>query len=178
MKTFMEEKSIDVTRTAEFEKLTLEIQELRSRLGWEKQVGRVLTIIGTVLAIITFFVGIHEYKESNKQEYQRRFWDKRLAVYSDLLAYSAKAATIQNNIKREEAFKEFEIIYHGSFILIADDSSALAAKNFYNTFIDFRHSPQLEANLLLASRRLALTARKALAEASENLVEPGKLNFY
>jgi hypothetical protein len=174
----MAKNTIDSDRTAELEKINLEIQELRFRFSWEKKVGRFLTISGTILAIITFFIGIYEFRENNKQEYQRRFWEKRLEVYSNILAFAAKAATIQDQIKREEAFKEFEAMYHGSFILIADDSSALAAKNFYNTFIDFRNNPKLEADLLVASRNFALTARSALAIASENLLEPGKLSFY
>jgi hypothetical protein len=162
----------------EARKLELEIEELRARFLWERRAGRFLNVLGSVVLVAGFLAGLWQYSDTRTQEFRRRFWEKRLETYSAISTAAARVATLTDDRERAKAFQEFEQLYHGTFILIADDSAALAAKEFNQVYIDFRSDPREEAHLLTAARALTLRSRTALVKASGGMLEDAGLSLY
>jgi hypothetical protein len=162
----------------EREKLLLEISALRAREAWERTAGRLISVTSAVILVAGFLVGLSQYRDAKKQEYSRRFWEKRLEIYSAISTAAARTATTRDSAGRSKAYQAFLELYHGPFVLITDDSAAMAAKNFSNTYIDFSANPRREADLPVAARALSVAARRALARASEGLLDVSGLTAY
>ena len=131
--------SLDLRRLEkEVEKLTLEVEALRSSTYWERVVGRYLPLITAFLAVAGFWFGIIQFNAQKKdselkqaeadsqraEEFQREaarpFWDAQVKLYLRAAEAAATIATAEkdDDIKRAEA--DFWSLYWGPLAAVED----------------------------------------------------------
>lgn len=146
-------------------KTMLEIEELRSRLAWDRKVGRFLTLASSLIAAIGFVVGMLQYRDTKAEEFRRRFWEKQLQVYSDFTSTAANiGVATEDSIIQREASKLVRI-YNGDLRLIADSAAWIAASEFYNRYLEYTQDPRKQERLIRSSRSTAMAFREALAKS-------------
>ena len=124
--------------TKEIEKLTIEVETLRSSSFWDRAIGRYLPIITAVLAVAGFWFGVIQYyshqhetdvqrtqAERNRsdemfREAAKPFWDSQIHLY---LRASEAAAAIANSDQadiKKRAESEFWLLYWGPLATVED----------------------------------------------------------
>jgi hypothetical protein len=125
------------------QKLTLEVEALRSATFWDKVIGRYLPLLTAVLAVSGFWFGVIQYyghrtetelqqaaaegkrAEELRREAAKPFWDSQLQLY---LRASEAAATVAvssdpDAVSRVES--QFWILYWGPLAIVEDVGTEL-----------------------------------------------------
>ena len=150
------------------EKDRLEVEDLRAKLKWDRWIGHVIALISCLVLVIGLVAGGYQSRKSRALEFERRFWEKQLDVYTRLSAAAAEVAHVppdstQNIEKKYTAFAE---IYYGEFTLFADDGARSSAMKFLTNAKAYEKGQVFQAPLLQLSKKLAEDLRESLSLSS------------
>ena len=155
------------------QKVELEIQDLRNKLKWDSRIGPISSILASLILVAGFFVGIVQYKDSQRQEFKRRFWEKQLETYSALASSAAHlASNLPNDSVRSAEFDRFSQLYNGDFALIADDTAVIAAREYLQRYTEFREDRRRQDRTKRQARAMANAFRYALAKNGDFAIIP------
>jgi hypothetical protein len=155
----------DPVSASEVEKDRLEIADLRAKLMWDRWLGHSLALVSCVILILGFATGLQQYQRTRTLEFERRFWEKQLEVYSRLVASAAQTANARGD-SIDRHFDRLSEIYHGEFSLVADTAARESARRFFVNAAGYRRGKVDQADLLTLAKQTARDLQISLSNSS------------
>ena len=85
-------------------------------------VEQAITLVTPALAIVGAIFGISQYADKKNQEFKRRIWEERKALYYEVTDY-ASAISISDNLESvQDEIIGFWSMYYGRLSIIEDES--------------------------------------------------------
>jgi hypothetical protein len=164
----------------QIERLKLEIENLRSSNEWGNRSAFATSLITALIAIASFWVGIHQFRETqnreieklqaefrnsvalSEKEFRRRFYEKQMDLYFDISKTAAQISITEDPDEIQKLHRHFLEIYNGNLNLVQDRQVMNAARQFEQSFNEHGRN-QADRNRLRESAR-------ALSEACRNSI--------
>jgi hypothetical protein len=148
-------------------KILVEIEDLKSRLTWERTGGRAILVVNCLVLAAGFVAGIFQYAATQREEFRRRFWEKKLDVYSAVAAAAGRIGTAEDSVARDSAYTEFISLYHGDFALIASASATQCAVEIRARYNEYRARPAHQESFQRATDQMVAVFRHDLASVGD-----------
>lgn len=153
------------------QKLGLEIEELRAKLGWDRWIGHVIALVSCCVLVLGAVTGVIQYRANRTLEFERRFWEKQLDVYARLSASGAALATSRRD-SVAGPYTAFAALYYGEFSLVADSSAKASGKRFLQRAAGYRGGDVMQDGLLSDAGTMSLELRTALSRSAVSPLHP------
>jgi hypothetical protein len=125
----------------------------------------VLKTIALIGAIVSFFYGIYNYKNINKDDSAKAFWNQQFPIYKDLCSSAATIATSKDSLLVQKATDDFWRMYYGEARMVVDWGVHKKMSQYASILKDFERGFKSSDELTLASYELATQCRKSLSES-------------
>ena len=163
----------------QFEKLELEIQELRNRRTLKYKIVQLIPLLTILVALGGLWWNIQQFRttqqtqvrneqEANEREFRKPYWNKQIELYFDATTTAATIATLpEGDPDREKAVRKFRNLYNGPLVSV-EDESVMKAKVAFGKCLDevdleCENSPLAKSSKLkLLSLALANSCRTSL----------------
>jgi hypothetical protein len=164
----------------ENEKLKLELQDLRRGPSIAGKIGgQLIPAITTLLAIGTFWWGIHQYSNEQKdnrataeREFMKPWLENQREIYMRALNAAAVLATTDDVAKHAEAQAEFWRLYYGKMVVVETTHVSGAMKEFGAGLTSHLQKDEMSKRSLalgsVMAESMAATARMTFREFADN----------
>jgi hypothetical protein len=166
----------------QIKKLELEIETLRSSNRWGNRIAFATSIITALIAISSFWVGIYQFQETQKREieklrtefsnsialsekeFRRRFYEKQLDLYFDISRTAAQISIAKDSTETEKLHQHFLEIYNGNINIVQDQQVMNAAKQFEQSFNEYKSNQPSSDELQASARALSEACRNSIRD--------------
>jgi hypothetical protein len=124
-----------------------------------KSFENAIKIIPTLIAVAGFIFGIYTFQAQQRttqtQAFKIKLWDKKLEVYSQLVAVSGDIIIYRNDTTAlDSLIDKFDKIYYSSLILVQNDSVEHNVRLYKDALADFREG--IKSILFLKEKQINL----------------------
>jgi len=103
------------------EKLTLEIADLKWKVGKTYKFAQVVSIFSAIVAVIALMLGLYQFNYEKEQENKRPIKEKQLALEFELSNVVARLATLKaDDPERKKAEVRFHELRWGPIVYVED----------------------------------------------------------
>lgn len=140
-----------------------------------KRVELLLKIIGTILTILTIFIGIFQYfhklSHENYMEFKRSIWKQQIETYSEACRYAGLIAMNPDGPDFNKNLENFGGLYWGEMIVVEDSMVRHAMKDFYYAaYYDFEpKDPHSRNKLKFKAEKLAEACKSSSRDSWSKL---------
>jgi hypothetical protein len=180
-------------KAAQLEKVSLEVSALKNRTLWHNVIPLLVPVVTAVIAVAGFVFAVgnfaaeqraqaNERDARTEQEFRKRFWEERLALYRRASKLAATIATADSLDMVRQERREFWQLYWGELAII-EDKDVLSAMVAYGEELKRLEGKQQDPkgtsqasnirDLRQLSYQLAIACRNSLAKTWEPIkLEP------
>ncbi|MNK03956.1 hypothetical protein D3C87_218090 [compost metagenome] len=116
-------------------------------------------------AAFSFFWGIQNYNQINKDESAKAFWNQQFPIYKELCNSASTIATSDDSLAVKKAKNDFWRMYYGDARMVVDWQVHQKMSSYASLLKDIDRGFKDKDELIFASFDLATQCRKSLADS-------------